>query len=652
MFRRITKVILSLSALAMLTPERVFAQEPAVVLPEPAKREISYTMDVHLILANKCYSCHASGKNKGGFRMDSRELFIQGGSDGASVIEGDSANSNLIKLVAGVDPEVIMPPKGERLSPEEVGILRAWIDQGLKWDVDTVKADTYIAPVKLRPVTVPEYPDGSQNPIDRILRSYFEKEGVIRPAVVADEVFARRAYFDALGLPPSVDELNAFKADTAADKRAKLVASLLQNKRAYAEHWVTFWNDALRNDFQGTGYIDGGRKQITGWLFNSLYTNVPYDQFATQLINPTETSEGFVNGIIWRGVTAAAERPVIQASRSVAQVFLGVNLKCASCHDSFVDHWKLEDAYSLAAVFSEEPLELIRCDVPTGKTAEARFLWPEVGAIDTKKSRTGRMAELARLVTSQDNGAFSRTIVNRLWASLYGHALVEPLHNIEGQPWNEDLLDWLAQDLVNNGYNVKTTLERMMTAEVYQWPSVSRDPQKDERFVFRGPDVQRLSSEEWLDLVSTISGAWQENPQFNPPAEPVKKKDPNDPDPPEAIRAWRVNADPLTRALGRPNREQIVLARESDPSTLQALEVTNGGTLTAFLKRSADTLVATAPASARDLATKLFWASVMRAPTEDELVVADTLMGNPVTADGVQDFLWALSMLPEFQYKR
>jgi mono/diheme cytochrome c family protein len=624
----------------------------AGILPEPLARKVSYTEDVHAILATKCYACHAVGKSRGDFKMDSRELFVQGGENGAVVVIGDSANSRLIKLVGGLDAELVMPPKGERLSSEEVAVLRAWIDQGLNWDVDTVRAATYLAPVKLREVVVPVVADGSQHPIDRILRAYFEKEGVQKQAPVSDEIFVRRAYIDVIGVPPSIDELNAFLGDQNANKRSELVKNLLGRNRAFAENWMTFWNDALRNDFKGTGYIDGGRKQITAWLYNALYSNVPYDQFATQLINPTEGSEGFINGIVWRGVVPAAERPVVQAARTTAQVFMGVNLKCASCHDSFIDHWKLEDAYALSACFSEGPMELVRCETPEGRNANARFLWPEVGSIDTTKPRSGRLSELARLVTSPDNGAFTRTIVNRLWAQFYGHGLVEPLHNIEKQPWNEDLLDWLSQDLIDNGYNLKKSIETMLTAEIYQWPAVARDPQSDERFVFRGPDVVRLSAEQLMDVMSAATNTWQETPLFGVPPEPIKKKDPKDPDPPDNIRAWRIESDSLSRALGRPNREQVMLRRENDPSTLQALELTNGAVFTAFSKRASEKLIASNPASAKDLASTLYLKALQRKATDDELAVADSMMGNPVTSEGIQDFLWALAMLPELQYRR
>ena len=120
---------------------------------------------------------------------------------------------------------------------------------------------------------------------------------------------------------------------------------LLADKTAYAEHWLTFWNDLLRNDYAGTGYIDNGRKQISGWLYQAIYNNMPYDQFVRELVAPSKESEGFANGIKWRGSVSAAQTTPMQFAQSVGQSFLGINLKCASCHDSFVDRWKLSEAY-------------------------------------------------------------------------------------------------------------------------------------------------------------------------------------------------------------------------------------------------------------------------------------------------------------------
>ena len=177
----------------------------------------------------------------------------------------------------------------------------------------------------------------------------------------------RRIHLDLIGTLPTPEEVDAYVASKEPNKRTKTAAELLGRDAAYAAHWMTFWNDLLRNDYAGTGFIDGGRKQITDWLYASLRSNKPYDQFVRELISPTPGSEGFVKGIKWRGQVNASQVPEVQFAQNVTQVFLGENLKCASCHDSFINDWKLADAYGMAAIIAPQPIQMHRCDKPTGE---------------------------------------------------------------------------------------------------------------------------------------------------------------------------------------------------------------------------------------------------------------------------------------------
>ena len=127
----------------------------------------------------------------------------------------------------------------------------------------------------------------------------------------------------------------------------------------------------------------------------------------------------------------ASQKPPMQAAQHISQIFMGVNLKCASCHDSFINDWSLSDAYALASVYADKPLELVQCDKPTGEISGVRFIHPELGAIDPKADRAKRIEQLAKAVTSPGNGRLSRTIVNRLWARFLGRGLVEPVDEME-----------------------------------------------------------------------------------------------------------------------------------------------------------------------------------------------------------------------------
>jgi mono/diheme cytochrome c family protein len=613
------------TALRLLTAE-------ASVLPQPASHSIDFRRDVKPILETSCLQCHGHGRDKSGFQVDTRETLLKGGDSGKAVVEGKSAESLLIQLVSGVDPDNVMPRKGKRLSPEQIGILRAWIDQGLPWEPGLTFAKAPALNLARRSPEV-KFASATENPIDQLLRPYFDKIGFKRPGVVDDRVFARRVYLDVVGLLPPPADLQTFAQDTSPDKRVALIRRLLDDEAAYAQHWLSFWNDMLRNDYRGTGYIDGGRKQITSWLYESLRTNLPYDHFVAQLVNPTPESEGFVRGITWRGVVNASQRPEMQAAQSIAQVFMGVNLKCASCHDSFINDWRLSDAYGLASIYSEHPLEQFQCDKPTGKVAQPRFLYAELGEIDPDAPRPDRLRRLAEIITSPNDGRLTRTIVNRYWARFFGKGLVEPIDDMERPAWNQDLLDWLAEDLVTNRFDVKKTMERILTSEAYQLPAVAAGEGR-EIAAFRGPLVRRMEAEQFRDAVAQVAGVWYDKPDF-----PVTTNH---------VRAALVAADPLTAALGRPNREQVVTVRSTTTTTLQGLELTNGDTLARILNRGAKPLLADSPAPL-EIVDRIYLTALGRNPKPTEQELALQVLGQPVRPEGVEDFLWAVCMLPEFQ---
>ncbi len=451
---------------------------------------------------------HGRGKAKGGLSIENRDALLQGGDSGTAVVPGKSAASFLIELVSGLDPDNVMPQKGSKLKPDQVGLLRAWIDQGVAWDPSVSFAK--LPPRNLFPRT-PELPParkGVTNPIDRILQPYYEAHRIRGAKPVNDRVFARRVYLDIIGLLPTPDEVTEFEADRRSAKRERLVKRLLGDNRRYAGHWLSFWNDALRNDYSGTGYIDEGRKQITDWLYAALANNKPFDQFVRELIDPNPESEGFAKGIIWRGVVNASQTPQMQAAQNISQVFLGLNLKCASCHDSFINDWMLSDAYGLASIYADQPLELVHCDKPTGEIAKIKFLYPELGNIDQNAPKAERLKQLADIMTSEQNGRLTRAIVNRLWAKFMGRGLIEPTDEMDNPPWNQDLLDWLAADLAGNAYDLKKTMERILTSQAYQLPAVPMSEQAAKDFVFRGPIVRRMSAEQYLDALASVTGIW------------------------------------------------------------------------------------------------------------------------------------------------
>ena len=604
-----------------------------------AKAETDFAHDVLPILKAHCAKCHTNGEYKGGLSMDSRGKLLE--SETVEVGKGDA--SELYERLISDDEELRMP-KGGKLAADEIAKLKKWIDDGLPWEEGfTFKDKVYKAKLPLRRPTLPDAMNGRSHPIDRFADAYFAEHAIDRTSTVTDELFVRRAYMDLTGQLPEPGVLKAFLADKGPNKRERLIDVLLSDSIGYADHWITFWNDLLRNDYRGTGFIDGGRKQITSWLYDALLTNKPYDEFVKELISPTSESEGFIKGIKWRGRVNASQVPQLQFAQNVSQVFLGINLKCASCHDSFINDWKLDDAYGLAAIISDKPLEIHRCDKPTGQIAKASFVFPELGSVDATKTKHERLAELSELITSDGNGRLSRTIVNRLWDRLMGRGLVFPVDIMSNEPWSQDLLDYLASDLVDHGYDLKRTLRLITTSEIYQAETVPAEPEvSEEDYRFRGPVARRITAEQFQDAVWTLTDSGPKKPAgkfgFRGDRE---------------LRASLVESNLLTRALGRPNREQVVTTRPSELTTLQALDLTNGDVLAEQLERAASKLAKRYEKTPVDEVVRdLYLRALSRTPNEAELQAAWELLGDKVTAEGIADLYWLVLMLPEFQMVR
>lgn len=614
-------------------------------LTEPQIQELNF--QVRTIFAHNCYSCHGEAKQKGDLRLDSKQAIFKGGKNGSILIPGNPAKSELIRRLhlPRTDKEA-MPSKGKSLSTNEIAILEFWIRQGAPWSAAPERGLFRLAPMAPRLPAVPAATADLQNPIDRFVNAYFTKKNVTWAKPIDDRLFIRRAYLDVIGLLPPPDSIEAFVKDAAPEKRTLLVSKLLARNDDYAQHWLTFWNDALRNDYTGTGYITGGRFDITRWLYTSLESNKPYNEFVRQLISPDSLSEGFVRGIQWRGTINSSQSTEMQAAQNVSQVFLGLNLKCASCHDSFISDWKLDDAYAFANLFSDSALEIHRCDKPTGKMAGRRMLFKELGQIDAKANRKDRLKQLADMMVKPEDGRLYRTLVNRVWAQVFGRGMIEPVDAMDNEPWSQDLLDWLAYDFVNSGYDIKKLLYTMLTSKVYQLPSVAvKEPGMltEKGFVFKGMVRKRLTAEQFADAVSgSLQPVYPDSMiVFNLLPGTVKLSIP-------FARASLMKNDPFQTALGRPNRETVSTSRSTQANLLQALELTNGALFNETMSKAAKNWLKRYPQP--DLLVKQVYRNALgRLPDAAEQSVAMKALSTKPTEAGVQDFLWAVALHPEFQ---
>ncbi len=483
------------------------------------KHKTELNVGVRRIFAKTCYRCHDSEKSEGDLKLTSRENVMKGGENGPIVVPGKPEESELVRRVSlPGGHEDAMPKKDSSLTESQVALIRTWIDVGAPWADREVKAFRE-AEIALEKPEVPETTSTFDNPLDKLTNAYFKEHDIKWREPVDDRTFIRRVYLDVIGLLPKPEQIKAFVADPSSNKRERLIERLLNRRHAYAQHWLTFWNDLLRNDYEGTGFITGGREQITDWLYESLYENKPYNRMVHQLIDPNDRSEGFIKGIQWRGAVNASQTTEMQAAQNISQSLLGKNLKCASCHDSFVSNLTLQDAYSFAQIFSKETLKIQRCDVPTGKTAEASFLYSEeLGDVDPDAPKGKRLAQLADIITSEENGRLYRTAVNRYWKKLMGRGLVEPVDKMDNIPWSQKHLDWLAADLRKHDYDLKHLLSTILTSRTYQLPAMnaSGNNPSSEDFVFRGPTVKRMTAEQFADGVSRVAAPLYSSGAYNP----------------------------------------------------------------------------------------------------------------------------------------
>ncbi|MBM1106826.1 DUF1553 domain-containing protein [Aurantibacter crassamenti] len=476
-------------------------------------------LEVRAIFAHNCYQCHSENKQKGELILENKEGVFKGGESGKVIVAGKPDESELYKRITlSPDDDEVMPKKGKVLKDNEIALIKLWIQNGAYWSDQALK----VFPEATLALEKPDLPkaENQNHPIDKLIDAYFEKNDVDWSSVVDDRTFIRRAYMDVIGLLPEPEAIAEFSRDSNPNKRTALIDKLLEDTHNYTQNWLSFWNDLLRNDYSGTGFITGGRKQITDWLYTSLEENKSYDNMVKELVNPTEVSEGFIKGIEWRGVVNASQRTEMQAAQNIGQSLLGVNVKCASCHNSFVSNLTLAESYGFASIFADSVLELNRCDKPLGKMATVNFLYPELGEVEAETIKE-RLLKLSEVMVKPENGRLYRTITNRLWKQMMGRGIVEPVDEMDNTPWNSDLLDWLASDFIESGYDLKHLMKQIMTSKTYQLPTAHYEKLEDIKsdYVFKGPILRRMSAEQFSDAVSQIIKPMYAAVAFNPKGE-------------------------------------------------------------------------------------------------------------------------------------
>ena len=342
-------------------------------LPVATERAVDFQKDVQPILFARCLKCHGPEKQESGLRVDRKASLLRGGDFGEpSVLVGKSAVSFLIQVVAGLHDDLIMPPTGERLTPNEIGILRAWIDQGFLWpaehaaDESTVTTDHW----SFQPLTASLLPTSggnwSVNPIDRFVYQQQQRAGLL-PSPSSDRVnLIRRLSLVMLGLPPSSAEVTDFVNDPRIDAYERLVDRALASPR-YGERWARHWLDVVR--FAESHGFETNQERPNAWPFRdyvieALNADKPYDQFIQQQIAGDQLGYDAATGFLVGGPYDLVKSPdinltLMQRQNELADIvnttgttFLALTLGCARCHNHKFDPILQKDYYALQAVFA------------------------------------------------------------------------------------------------------------------------------------------------------------------------------------------------------------------------------------------------------------------------------------------------------------
>jgi mono/diheme cytochrome c family protein len=371
------KICLSFG-LVLLLPALVRTGEP-----------VDYTSQIKPIFTQHCISCHGPDKQRASLRLDCASGILQGGNSGPALVAGKSADSLLLKAVtAGAEGDIKpMPPKGPRLTPEQVALLRAWIDEGAKFPAsETVGGPRGSKHWSFQPITRPALPairnpqSAIRNPIDRFILAELEKKG-IAPSPEADRVtLIRRLSLDLIGLPPTPAEVDAFVKDTAPDAYERLVDRLLVSPH-YGERWGRHWLDLARYADSNGYSIDAPRSiwKYRDWVIDALNRDMPFDRFTTEQIAgdllPSATLDQKIATGFHRNTQINQEggidveqfrvESIVDRVNTTGSVWLGITIGCCQCHDHKFDPLPMRDYYSMFAFFNsvDEPtLELASPD--------------------------------------------------------------------------------------------------------------------------------------------------------------------------------------------------------------------------------------------------------------------------------------------------
>jgi hypothetical protein len=526
--------------------------------------------------------------------------------------------------------------------------------------------------VPVRIAFIPARPDFAwtgPEPANYIDRHVFDKLSSMRmnPSELAsDAVFLRRAFLDALGILPTAEEARAFVADPRPDKRARLIDAILERPE-FADWWALKWSDLLRNEEKVLD--EKGVQTFHHWIRRSIADRKPLDQFVRELITARGSTYSNPPANFYR-----ANRDPVTRAEAAAQLFLGVRLQCAKCHNHPFDRWTQGDYYRWAGFFARVQYKIVenrRQDQNDGHEFDGEQIVWMAGEGEVKDPRTSqamepcflgestpaipadrdRLEELANWIVSPGNPFFARSQANRIWQQLLGRGIVEPIDDFRSTnpPANGPLLDALAADFSASGFDLRHLVRVIMNSQTYQLSARPNETNRDDESNFSHALVRRLSAEQLFDAMSQAIGA---RPHFNGfPAGMRAGQLPGV----QAVRFRRGTAsrdDQFLVLFGKPPRLLTCECERSTETTLgQTFQLVSGPVVNRMLTRDDNRLgqLLASGQSNESMIDELYWQTLSRPPSAEEQQGAAAYLEKASDARAaLEDVLWSLLNAKEF----
>jgi hypothetical protein len=496
-----------------------------------------------------------------------------------------------------------------------------------------------------------------RNFIDDLALAKWKNLHLAPSKIASDAEFLRRAYLDAIGVLPTSEEVETFLADTAADKRAKLIDRLIQRDE-FVDYWSYKWSDLL--------LVSSRRLNSTAmwafydWIRASVKQNKQWDQFAKDifLASGSTRENGALNYFV-------LHKDPIELSENATQAFLGQRITCARCHNHPLEKWTQTQYYQMANLFARVGVkngamgDNVVFAKPSGdvlypKSARPLPPAPLDGASISLSSNEDRRIVFAKWLTSPDNAMFARTIVNRVWANFMGRGLVDPMDDLRATnpASNEELLAALSMDFVEHGYDVDRLIRTIMNSSLYQLSSEANATNPSDNIYYSKHIIRRLNAEVILDAMSQVTGAPTAFAGYPAGTRALQLPD------------TQVKSDFLA-SFGRPARVLCDAAeRASDPTITQALHVINGDTLNKKLSSPEGTiaLFLKLGLSHRRILEYMYLAAFSRYPSDAEQAALTAALAGARLEKGteearrdahrqaLEDMVWAMLTSKEFLF--